>query len=104
MEELLPFVAAGLLFVLLHVAVAVYLYRAAASGESRATPEGDPRRDGDERTLANRTGESSGDRVACPTCGVPNDPRFRFCRRCVADLQSSVSTATGGDGRKRLGS
>ncbi len=104
MEELLPLAAAGTLFVLLHVAVAAYLYRAAAAGEADPASEYVPARDGDERTVANRAGGAADDRVPCPTCGVPNDPSYRFCRRCVADLQRSVTSATGSDGRKRLGS
>ena len=24
--------------------------------------------------------------IECSECGAPNDPEYRFCRRCVADL------------------
>ena len=104
MEDLVWFAAAGVLFVLLHVAVAAYLYRAAASGDPDPAGEYLPARDADERTVSNRAASGTDDRVPCPSCGVPNDPRYRFCRRCVADLQASVTAATGGNGRKRLGS
>jgi len=104
MEELRWFAAAGILFVLLHVAVATYLYRAATSTAPETLSDVATGSDGDERTVANRTAGSPEDRVPCPTCGVPNDPSYRFCRRCVADLQSSVTAATANTGRKRLGS
>ncbi|WP_254837609.1 zinc ribbon domain-containing protein [Natronomonas marina] len=99
MEGLLWLGAAATLFVLLHVAVAAYLYRAASASEGESASEYVPRQESGER--APGTGE---DRVACPTCGAPNDPSYRFCRRCIADLSSGVTSATGPDGRKQLGS
>jgi hypothetical protein len=104
MEDLLWFAAAGILFVLLHVAVATCLYRVAGATDADPVGEYLPASDGDERTVANRPDGDSEDRVPCPTCGVPNDPSFRFCRRCVADLKQSVTASTVTDGRKRLGS
>ena len=97
MDDLLWLGAAAALFVLLHVAVAAYLYRSAADGPDHAgeyIPE-----QADERP----TGPAD-ERVPCPTCGVPNDPSYRFCRRCVADLSAGLSPSAGGDGGKRLGS
>lgn len=26
------------------------------------------------------------ERIDCPQCGTTNDPNYRFCRTCVADL------------------
>jgi len=104
MEQLLWLAAAGVVFVLLHVAVAAYIYRAAASTDPDPAGEYVTARDGDERQVANRPAGGSDDRVPCPSCGVPNGPSYRFCRRCVADLQRSGTPATATNGRKRLGS
>jgi hypothetical protein len=104
MEGLVWFAAAGVLFVLVHVAVAAYLYRSAASRNHDPAGEYVPSRDGDERTIGTGPASGSPDRVPCPSCGVPNDPSYRFCRRCVADLQRRVTATTGTNGRKRLGS
>lgn len=40
--------------------------------------------------------------VACPACGTPNDPDYRFCRACVAELAAS-SVAGGGAGDRAGG-
>ena len=97
MDDLLWLGAAAALFVLLHVAVAAYLYRSAADGPDHAG-EYIPAQ-ADERPTS-----PADERVPCPTCGVPNDPSYRFCRRCVADLSAGLSSSAGGDGGKRLGS
>ena len=94
MESLALVVLLALLLVVLHVAVAAYLYRTALSvddrradgeptAEERATPPADSRPDDADET------------TACPTCGAPNDPSYRYCRRCVADLSGTRSTANG---------
>jgi len=104
MAELLPLAAAGVLFLLVHVAVPASLYRAAASTDPDPAGENVLESDGDERQVADRPAGGSDDRVPCPICGVPNGPSYRFCRRCVADLQRSVTPATATDARDRLGS
>ncbi|MFT4889590.1 MAG: hypothetical protein ACI9YT_000500 [Halobacteriales archaeon] len=43
-------------------------------------------------------GEAAGERIVCSECGAPNDPRYRFCRRCVAELPSGVSDEVPGSG------
>lgn len=92
-------VIAGLL-VVIHLAVAVYLYQTAtaADGPIRSRAESD------------RAGETPGQstdaaerRVACPACGTPNDPSYRFCRRCVADLSSDGPLADDSESSGRLG-
>jgi hypothetical protein len=41
--------------------------------------------------------------VACPACGTPNDPEYRFCRACVAELAASgVAGGGAGDRAGRL--
>lgn len=99
MEGLLPVAAAAVLFVLLHVAVAAYLYRASVPGRRESASESVPAQD-----RVDRAGGPDQERVSCPTCGVPNDPSYRFCRRCVADLRNGVTVARGRDGGERLGS
>ncbi|MDH5020912.1 zinc ribbon domain-containing protein [Halobacterium rubrum] len=32
------------------------------------------------------------DGVECPRCGTENDPEYRFCRSCVAQLPGAGST------------
>jgi hypothetical protein len=116
MAELLPLAAAGVVVLLVHVAVPPYLYllvhvavpaslyRAAASTDPDPAGENVLESDGDERQVADRPAGGSDDPVPCPSCGVPNDPGYRICRRCVADLQRSVTPATTTDARDRLGS
>jgi predicted amidophosphoribosyltransferase len=43
------------------------------------------------------------DRIACPTCGAPNDPSYRFCRRCISDLSGSSAANAAANGADRLG-
>ena len=101
--ESLAFVAAvAVLLFVLHVVVAAYVYRVAHSGDGRFFErEASP----DERAAleADASLEEPDDSVSCPTCGAPNDPSYRFCRRCVADLsgkqRASAEVAAG-----RLGS
>ena len=102
MDSLVFVAGTAVLLVALHVAVAAYLYRvalsrddpasdAAATDDERAVPPGDGRADPADGT------------VPCPTCGTPNDPGYKFCRRCVADLSGKQPT-TGGAAAGRLGS
>jgi hypothetical protein len=44
--------------------------------------------------------ETAGDRsrLTCSACGTPNDPDYRFCRRCVGELSASRNAAYAGDG------
>lgn len=38
-------------------------------------------------------GKSEGrSEIQCPGCGTPNDPSFRFCCRCIADLSEGAPT------------
>ena len=45
-------------------------------------------------------GAPDGPTVTCPACGVENDPEFRYCRDCVAELPGSdrLGSVEGGDG------
>lgn len=97
--ELLWLGAAATLFVLLHVAIAAYLYRAASPDGGEAGSEYLPADDVEPQPAG-----STDERIPCPTCGTPNDPSYRFCRRCIADLSSSVTAGGAPDGGKRLGS
>lgn len=100
--ESLAFVAAVALVVVLHVVVAAYVYRVAQPGEGQLFER---EASSDERAVPplDDTLETPDDSVSCPTCGAPNDPSYRFCRRCVADLsgkqRASAEVAAG-----RLGS
>ncbi|MFC6975362.1 zinc ribbon domain-containing protein [Halomicroarcula sp. GCM10025709] len=65
------------LLVGIHVLTMLYAYRsrdevATAATQSEAEPD--------------RPLEASDERVNCPQCGTTNDPSYRFCRTCVADL------------------
>ena len=96
MEGLLALAGAAALLVLVHVAVAAYLYRATSTKQEAPASEYIPDRD--------RTAGDTDDRVACPACGAPNDPSYRFCRRCISDLSSGVAASSAANGGKQLGS
>ena len=36
------------------------------------------------------------DGIACPACGVENEPGYRFCRACISDLPGPTGRRTGG--------
>jgi len=99
MEGTLALAGAAVLLVLLHVVVAAYLYRTVSTEQKASASEYAP--DPDRERAAST---DAGDRVSCPACGMPNDPSYRFCRRCIADLSSGVSASAGADRRKQLGS
>ena len=98
MEGLLALAGAAALLVLLHVAVAAYLYRAASTKQEASASEYIPDPDRD------RTAGDADDRVACPACGAPNDPSYQFCRRCVAELSNGIAASSAANGGKQLGS
>lgn len=95
-----PFVAAAvaLTVLALHIAFTAYVFRTVTGRwPLQSTPGGDA---GDEADPGRGernpdTGDSNrgasdanagGETIPCPICGTPNDPAFRFCRRCVSDL------------------
>lgn len=69
---------------LLHLGTLVYVYRRRSRA---AEPAG-----GDAEPAAERlrpeaeSGPDEERRLTCPQCGARNDPSYRFCRICVADL------------------
>jgi hypothetical protein len=103
----------GLVAVLVatNVAVSYWLYRrlqtpAAGSplGADRGpvaaeSPSVEPT---DGRTESTATHPEPAGAVACPACGTPNDPDYRFCRACVAELAAS-GVAGGGAGDRAGG-
>lgn len=80
-----------------HMGILLYLYRETATdssgqtAEPATTHEREPRAEGPDRTV-------------CPACGAPNDPAYRFCRRCISDLSAGKTTASGDGPTERLGS
>lgn len=102
MDPLVWFVVVALVLVVLHVAVAAYLYRSATADSSASgTDEYLPVDSSEPRE---RSSDADDDRVACGTCGTPNDPSYRFCRQCVADLTSGDAGINGPGSTERLGS
>lgn len=104
MDELLTVGAIAVLFMLIHLAFAAYLYRSlSADRDGGGTTEpteavdsgGEPPVDdpvsGTSTVDSADTEESS--TVPCPTCGTPNDPSFQFCRQCVSDLSDRTSAS-----------
>lgn len=103
MDPLVLIAAVAAALVVLHVVVATYLYRAAAGSDNRAPSAGEnPERDRVVEPLGQ--GDEDEHRTPCPACGTPNDPTYRFCRQCVADLSNAGSAVDGPDATKRLGS
>lgn len=88
MEGLLTVGVIAVLFVGVHLAFAIYLYRSLSTGQD--SPSADGLKSGIETTVGDnsRPSNSHEDRqtVPCPTCGASNDPSFQFCRRCVTHL------------------
>jgi hypothetical protein len=103
----------GLVVVLIgtNLAVSYWLYRQlqdtgrgsvlGLGGESRSRESLAPERPGDdagEPTATDHDADRSAS-VACPACGTPNDPEYRFCRACVAELAASTTAGGGAGGR-----
>jgi hypothetical protein len=83
------------MLIAVHMGILIYLYRATVRDS------GGRHTDAVEQDCPQRTDGT--DSAVCPACGAPNDPAYRFCRRCVSDL-SAGKTAVDGDGPERLGS
>ncbi|WP_336133732.1 DUF7577 domain-containing protein [Natronomonas amylolytica] len=100
MEQLVWLVALAALLFGLHAAVVVYLYRKATGPtdptDLLASSEG-------EYPPAEETTGPDDERIACPTCGTPNDPSYRFCRRCISDLSGNSAANAGPNATDRLG-
>lgn len=101
MDPLVWFVVVALALVVLHVAVAAYLYRSATETSTSSADEYLPVQSPESRESAS---EADGDLIACKSCGTPNDPSYRFCRQCIADLTSGGAGMSGPGGTERLGS
>lgn len=104
MEELVTLAALVVLLLGIHIAFAVYLYRSLSAERDNEESTGLESVGEPKATAANSTpteGSEADDRstLTCPICGVPNDPSFQFCRRCVSDL-SDHSTSQGGAVRR----
>jgi uncharacterized paraquat-inducible protein A len=100
MEQLVWLVALAALLFGLHAAVVVYLYR-------KATDSIDPtdllESPGEDLPPVDETTGRDDEHIACPTCGAPNDPSYRFCRRCISDLSGRSAGNTGANAADRLG-
>lgn len=78
---------------LLHLGTLAYVYLR----RSRAAESAEPA-DGDTEPVVERLrpevesdpGADEEERLTCPQCGARNDPSYRFCRICVADLPGSA--------------
>ncbi|WP_178917045.1 hypothetical protein [Natronomonas gomsonensis] len=82
-----------------HMSLLLYLYRETVTDSSGQSQTADP------ATNHEREPRAEGpDRTVCPTCGAPNDPTYRFCRRCISDLSAGKTTASGDGPTERLGS
>lgn len=106
---LLLVVATGL--VAFHVAIALYLYRVAstANGHPRPNDTSQPYSSDGHRANADanthqRTEARAEKLVRCGICGAPNDPSYRFCRQCVADLSGTGRMTNAPEATERLGS
>lgn len=106
---LLLVVATGL--VAFHVAIALYLYRVASAASGHPSPsdtDQSPQADGPQANAnvdAPRRADARGERlVRCGICGAPNDPTYRFCRRCIADLSGTGRRMNEPGATERLGS
>lgn len=47
-------------------------------------------------TLRSSEAAVDGDGLACPDCSAENEPGFRYCRACVAELPGTGDAGTGG--------
>lgn len=75
---------------LLHLGTLVYVYR--RRSRSAEPAGGDTEAVGDRRraTVDSDPGSDGAGTLVCPQCGAGNDPGYRFCRLCVADLPGSA--------------
>lgn len=90
MQELVTVGVIAALFVGIHLAFAVYLYRTLSDRQQGGSAT-DRLESGAETPPMGDEGLSSSVRddrqtVPCPACGAPNDPSFQFCRRCITHL------------------
>jgi ribosomal protein L40E len=100
MDQLVWLVVLAALLFGLHAAVVVYLYRKAADSTDPTDLLEFP--EADLPPVDDATGRND-ERIACPTCGAPNDPSYRFCRRCVSDLSGGSAANAGPNATDRLG-
>lgn len=68
----------------LHVLTLLYAYRRHGEPTSTVTPS-------DVESSPSTGTESTSDAIACVHCGAMNDPDYRFCRGCVADLSGRTA-------------
>jgi len=92
-------------FVLGHLAVLLYFFRASARdpGGSIGAPPAEPRPNAEGEVVRSTRGDPNapGDLppvqservVHCPHCGVENAAEFRFCRFCVGELSDGTAVA-----------
>lgn len=106
MDDLVIVAAVAVFVLVVHALFAVYLYRSRSdsvaggdvetSGDRGVVTDGATSGSVDTETVDGSTLESrpepivseSTHLVSCPSCGAGNDPTFRFCRRCIADLSN----------------
>ncbi|MEF8806776.1 zinc ribbon domain-containing protein [Natronomonas sp.] len=100
MEQLVLLVALAALLFGLHAAVVVYLYRKATDSTDPVDLLEAPQED--LPPVDDTTGRTD-EHIACPTCGAPNDPSYRFCRRCISDLSGNSAANAGPNATDRLG-
>jgi hypothetical protein len=65
------------LLVGIHVLTMLYAYRSRDEVAASATPS---------EAEQSQPQAADAERIECPQCGTTNDPTYRFCRTCVADL------------------
>jgi len=78
----------------------LWLVRTSAPSDGRdtdATPDGVDAAPSTDRHHDAPT-EDAADAVQCSTCGVENDPDYRYCRYCVAELSEATTVASAADG------
>ncbi|QLD86999.1 zinc ribbon domain-containing protein [Natronomonas halophila] len=102
MEQFVWLVALAALLFGLHAAVVVYLYRR-ATDSTDAMDLLETHTQQDDRPSVEESAGRDDERIACPTCGTPNDPSYRFCRRCISDLSGGSAANAAANGADRLG-
>lgn len=104
MDPLVWFVVVAAVLVVLHVGIAAYLYRSVTAETSVGSADEYLPVQSTESGEHDPGPDLDGDLVACGSCGTPNDPSYRFCRQCVADLTSGGGGMAGPGSTERLGS